>query len=38
MKIQSVSLNNRKKAFQVKMSKQTFQLPYFCWQRMKHCG
>lgn len=28
MKIQSVSLNNRKKAFQVKMSKQTFQLPY----------
>ena len=28
MKIQSVSLNNRKKAFQVKTSKQTFQLPY----------
>lgn len=28
MKIQAVSLNNRKKAFQVKTSKQTFQLPY----------
>lgn len=28
MKIQSVSLNNRKKAFQVKTSTKTFQLPY----------
>lgn len=28
MKIQAVSLNNRKKAFQVKTPKQTFQLPY----------
>lgn len=28
MKIQAVSLNNRKKAFQVKTSKQTWQLPY----------
>ncbi|MEC4888714.1 MAG: hypothetical protein RI101_01525 [Nitrospira sp.] len=28
MKIQSVSLNNRKKAFEVKISKQTYQLPY----------
>jgi hypothetical protein len=28
MKIQSVTHNNRKKAFQVKTSKQTFQLPY----------
>jgi hypothetical protein len=28
MKIQSVTHNNRKKAFQVKMSKKLFQLPY----------
>ena len=28
MKIQSVALNNRKKAFEVKASKQLFQLPY----------
>ena len=28
MKIQSVTHNNRKKAFQVKSSKKTFQLPY----------
>jgi hypothetical protein len=28
MKIQSVTQNNRKKAFQVKMSKKLFQLPY----------
>jgi hypothetical protein len=28
MKIQSVTHNNRKKAFQVKTSKQAFQLPY----------
>lgn len=28
MKIHSVTHNNRKKAFQVKTSKKTFQLPY----------
>ncbi len=28
MKIQSVTHNNRKRAFQVKMSKKLFQLPY----------
>ena len=28
MKIQSVIYNNRKKAFQVKSSKKTFELPY----------
>ena len=28
MKIQSVTHNNRKKSFQVKMSKKLFQLPY----------
>ena len=28
MKIQSVTHNNRKKAFQVKTSKKLFQLPY----------
>ena len=28
MKIQAVSMNNRKKAFQIKVSKQTFQFPY----------
>lgn len=28
MKIQAVNLNNRKKVFQMKMSKQTFHLPY----------